>query len=127
MNKLSHSIDDILTNDFHNCDVDDIRKIITDYDSLNESMLFVYPTRIKTKIIKRFKNFKTLPNNLSYDLSPCETPNDSKRHSPNDSKRHSPNENDIEQKKINSIKNIYNNNLTEIVHSDIVHSDIVHV
>jgi hypothetical protein len=88
MNKLSHSIDDILTNDINNCDVDDIRKIISDYDILNESMVYIYPTRIKKQIIKRFKNSKTLPNNLTYDPSPCESinnsPNESKRNSHND-------------------------------------------
>lgn len=148
MNKLSHLIDDILTNDFNNCDANDIRQIITDYDSLNESMLFVYPNRIKKKVIKRFKNVRTLPNNLTYDLSPCETPINSKRHSPihfkqneqdenecteNECNNEINNENNNENKneiensnenkrKINSIKKIYNNNnMSQKMRADFVH------
>lgn len=66
--KLTHFIEDKITNELDNCTKDDIRKIINDYDTLAENLDFSYPGFIKKKIKKRFYGKKTLPNILNCEV-----------------------------------------------------------
>jgi hypothetical protein len=70
MIKLSHDIEDKLTNDIDNVTIDDIRDIINRYDSFNESILYEYPKYIKNKVLLKLKDKYILPNILvSYSNS----------------------------------------------------------
>ena len=69
MNKLTHQLEDRLTNDIENTTADHIRAFISDYDNLNESLGYPFVGFIKTRIRKRYENKKTLPNVLNCQLS----------------------------------------------------------
>ena len=66
-NKLTHAIEDSLTNDT-DVSVDKLRSFITDFDSITESLDFTYPTFIKNRCRKRYKNRRTLPNVLNCQI-----------------------------------------------------------
>lgn len=65
MIKLTHNIEDKLTNDLDNISIDNIRGFINEYDNLNESLEFSFPNFIKNRVKKRYINKKTLPNTLN--------------------------------------------------------------
>ena len=64
-NKLCHLIEDKITNDNENINVEFIRQVIHEYESIEENLEFYYIDFIKTKIIKKYKNKKVLPNSLN--------------------------------------------------------------
>ena len=66
--KLTHYIEDKITNELHNCTKDDIRKIINDYDTLTENLEFPYPGFIKQRVKTRYYGKKTLPNILNCEV-----------------------------------------------------------
>ena len=61
-NKLCHNIEDKLTNDIDGITTDQIRQFINDYDSFNENLDYPYVGFIKTRVVKKYKGIKTLPN-----------------------------------------------------------------
>ena len=69
MNKLTHKIEDSLTNDIDNCTTEHIRTIINEYDSLNENIDFGFPNFIKNRVKNTYAGKKTLPNILSCEIS----------------------------------------------------------
>jgi hypothetical protein len=76
---LCNQIEDSLTNDIENINIDKIRNFINEYDAIGESLQFGYPTRIKNSARKRFLNKKTLPNSLNMvgsfvNVTPPSTP-----------------------------------------------------
>jgi hypothetical protein len=66
--KLTHYIEDKITNELENCTKEDIRQIINDYDIICENLEFSYPGFIKKRIKKRFFGKKTLPNILNCEI-----------------------------------------------------------
>jgi hypothetical protein len=66
--KLTHYIEDKITNDIDLCSKDDIKQIINDYDILEESLDFAYPRFIKRRVKNRYYGKKTLPNILNCEL-----------------------------------------------------------
>lgn len=74
-NKLCHNIENKLSNDIENIDVEEISKFIADYDNINENLEFFYCDFIKNKIRKKYKNKKTLPNILNCDTDFITNPN----------------------------------------------------
>lgn len=66
--KLTHFIEDKITNDIDLCTKDDIRQIINDYDILEENLDFAYPGFIKRRVKNRYYGKKTLPNILNCEL-----------------------------------------------------------
>ena len=68
-NKLCHKIEDFLSIDLESTKIEDIRAIINEYDSLNESLDFPFPNFIKNRIKKVYSGKKTLPNILNCELS----------------------------------------------------------
>jgi hypothetical protein len=66
--KLTHYIEDKITNDIDLCTKDDIRQIINDYDILEENLDFAYPRFIKRRVKNRYYGKKTLPNILNCEL-----------------------------------------------------------
>ena len=62
---LTNSIEDSLTNELNEINIDKIRNFINDYDGITESLEYSYPTHIKNRVRKKFKNIKTLPNSLN--------------------------------------------------------------
>ena len=69
MNKLTHKIEDFLSLDLESTKIEDIRAIINEYDSLNESLDFPFPNFIKNRVKKVYKDKRTLPNALNCELS----------------------------------------------------------
>ena len=69
MNKLTHKIEDFLSIDLESTKIEDIRAIINEYDSLNESLDFTYPNFIKNRVKKIYSGKKTLPNILNCEIS----------------------------------------------------------
>jgi phosphoglycerate-specific signal transduction histidine kinase len=69
MNKLTHKIEDFLSLDLESTKIEDIRAIINEYDSLNESLDFPFPSFIKNQVKKVYKDKRTLPNALNCELS----------------------------------------------------------
>ena len=69
MNKLTHKIEDFLSIDLESTKIEDIRAIINEYDSLNESLDFPFPNFIKNRVKKFYKDKRTLPNALNCELS----------------------------------------------------------
>ena len=69
MNKLTHKIEDFLSIDLESTKIEDIRAIINEYDSLNESLDFPFPNFIKNRVKKVYKHKRTLPNALNCELS----------------------------------------------------------
>ena len=68
MNKLCHQIEDKLTNDLENINVDHIRQFINEYDNLNEQVDYPYPGFIKNRVKKTYQNKKVLPNILNCEI-----------------------------------------------------------
>ena len=76
---LCNQIEDSLTNDLNNINIDKIRNFINEYDAIGETLEFGFPTRIKKSVRKRFINKKTLPNSLNMvgtfvNVTPPSTP-----------------------------------------------------
>jgi len=69
MNKLTHKIEDFLSIDLESTKIEDIRTIINEYDSLNESLDFTYPNFIKNRVKKIYSGKKSLPNILNCEIS----------------------------------------------------------
>ena len=69
MNKLTHKIEDFLSLDLESTKIEDIRAIINEYDSLNESLDFPFPNFIKNRVKKIYSGKKTLPNILNCEVS----------------------------------------------------------
>ena len=69
MNKLTHKIEDFLSLDLESTKIEDIRAIINEYDSLNESLDFPFPNFIKNRVKKMYSGKKTLPNILNCEIS----------------------------------------------------------
>jgi hypothetical protein len=69
MNKLTHKIEDFLSIDLESTKIEDIRAIINEYDSLNESLDFPFPNFIKNRVKKVYKDKRTLPNAVNCELS----------------------------------------------------------
>jgi hypothetical protein len=69
MNTLTHKIEDFLSLDLESTKIEDIRAIINEYDSLNESLDFPFPNFIKNRVKKVYKDKGTLPNALNCELS----------------------------------------------------------
>ena len=67
-NKLTHKIEDMLMYNIDDIIQEDIKDIITEYDNINESMIYPVPNYIKTKVKNSYKGKRTLPNILN-----CET------------------------------------------------------
>jgi L-cystine uptake protein TcyP (sodium:dicarboxylate symporter family) len=65
MNKLCHSIEDKLTNDLENTTTENIRQIITEYDTLNEQLDYPFIGFIKNRVKRTYIGKKTLPNILN--------------------------------------------------------------
>ena len=68
-NKLTHIIEDMLTNDIEDISVDKIRSIINDYDAINETLDYSFPSHIKNRVKKRYMGKKILPNILNCELT----------------------------------------------------------
>lgn len=67
-NKLTHVIEDALTNDIQDITVDKIRSLINEYDTINESLEFSFPSHIKNRIKNRYMNKRVLPNILNCEI-----------------------------------------------------------
>ena len=74
-NKLSHVIDNKLTNDSENISSEFITNIIEDYDQIYDGMEFTFPASIKKRIKKQYEGKMTLPVALTIDIVElCEKP-----------------------------------------------------
>jgi len=67
-NKLSHIIDNKLTNDSESITTEFITNIIEDYDQIYDGMEYTFPTTIKKRIKKQYEGKMTLPVALSVDI-----------------------------------------------------------
>jgi hypothetical protein len=67
-NKLSHVIDNKLTNDSDNITAEFITNIIEDYDQIYDGMEYTFPPTIKKRIKKQYEGRLTLPVALSVDI-----------------------------------------------------------
>ena len=61
--KLNHLIESIINK---NGEID-LNSIITEYDRLNEELVYQYPNHIKNKVISRYGGSRKLPNSLDLD------------------------------------------------------------
>lgn len=61
--KLNHLIESIINK---NGEID-LNSIITEYDRLNEELVYQYPDHIKNRIISRYGSSRKLPNSLDLD------------------------------------------------------------
>jgi hypothetical protein len=66
--KLTHFIEDKITNELENCTKEDIRNIINDYDILTDNLEYPYPGFIRKRVKTRFFGKKTLPNILNCEI-----------------------------------------------------------
>jgi hypothetical protein len=66
--KLTHFIEDKITNELDNCTKEDIRNIINDYDILTENLDYPYPGFIRKRVKTRYFGKKTLPNILNCEI-----------------------------------------------------------
>jgi hypothetical protein len=66
--KLTHFIEDKITNELENCTKEDIRNVINDYDILSENLDYPYPGFIRKRVKTRFFGKKTLPNILNCEI-----------------------------------------------------------
>jgi hypothetical protein len=74
-NKLSHIIDNKLTNDSDNISTEFITNVIEDYDQIYDGMEYTFPGSIKKRINKQYEGKMTLPVALSIDIVElCEKP-----------------------------------------------------
>jgi hypothetical protein len=65
-NILCHKLEDIIYNNVDDdITAEDLRNHITEYDNITDSVEYPYIGHIKNKLIKNFKNIKTLPNILN--------------------------------------------------------------
>jgi hypothetical protein len=77
---LTNQIEDSLTNDIENINIDKIRNFINEYDAIGETLEFGYPTRIKNSVRKTISKIKkSLPNSLNMvgtfvNVTPPSTP-----------------------------------------------------
>ena len=62
--KLSHLIESIINKN----EQIDLNSIITEYDRLNEELIYQFPNHIKNKIIKRYGGSRKLPNSLDLEF-----------------------------------------------------------
>lgn len=67
-NKLSHIIDNKLTNDSDTITSEFITNIIEDYDQIYDGMEYTFPASIKKRIKKQYEGKLTLPTSLSIDI-----------------------------------------------------------
>lgn len=65
-NKLNHQIESII-NKGNDIDKSAIEGLIDQYDKLFEDITYQFPNHIKTKIIKKYGQSKTLPNSLEVE------------------------------------------------------------
>jgi hypothetical protein len=68
-NKLCHQIEDRLSIDLENTNIEHIRAIINDYDALYEQLDYSFPNFIKNRVKKVYAGKKVLPNILNCELS----------------------------------------------------------
>ena len=68
-NKLCHQIEDRLSIDLENTNIEHIRAIINDYDALYEQLDYAFPNFIKNRIKKIYSGKKVLPNILNCEIS----------------------------------------------------------
>jgi hypothetical protein len=66
--KLTHFIEDKITNELDNCTKEDIRNIINDYDVLTDNLDYPYPGFIRKRVKTRFFGKRTLPNILNCEI-----------------------------------------------------------
>ena len=69
MNKLCHQIEDRLSIDLENTNIEHIRAIINDYDTLYEQLDYSFPNFIKNRVKKIYSGKKVLPNILNCEIS----------------------------------------------------------
>ena len=69
MNRICHKCEDLLSIDLEGTSIEDIRAIITEYDSLNEQLDYPYPGFIKNRVKRTYEGKKVLPNILNCELS----------------------------------------------------------
>ena len=69
MNKLCHQIEDRLSIDLENTNIEHIRAIINDYDALYEQLDYSFPNFIKNRVKKIYSGKKVLPNILNCEIS----------------------------------------------------------
>jgi hypothetical protein len=70
-NKLSHLIDNKMANNTDELTSEFINNIIQDYDDINDSIEFNYPSSIRDRIKKQYEGKINLPSSLSVDLVEC--------------------------------------------------------
>ena len=68
-NKLCHQIEDRLSIDLENTNIEHIRAIINDYDALYEQLDYSFPNFIKNRVKKVYSGKKVLPNILNCEIS----------------------------------------------------------
>jgi len=67
-NKLSHVIDNKLTNDSDRITCEFITNIIEDYDQIYDGMEYTFPASVKKRIKKQYEGKLSLPTSLSIDI-----------------------------------------------------------
>jgi len=65
LNKYCSNLENILSDDINEISHDNIKKLIEDYNNLNEQIEFPFVSYIKEKIKKKYEGKKTLPNELN--------------------------------------------------------------
>jgi len=74
-NKICHRIEDLIYNNVDDITTENLRDCINEYDNINDNVEYPYISHIKNKLIKNFKNKKSLPNVLNCTTeSPIITP-----------------------------------------------------
>ena len=77
-NHLTHKIEDLIYNNIDDITTENLRNCINEYDNINDNVEYPYISHIKRKLIKNFKNKKSLPNVLNcITESPILTPTQS--------------------------------------------------
>jgi hypothetical protein len=69
MNKFCHQIEDRLSIDLENTNIEHIRVITNDYDALYEQLDYSFPNFIKNRVKKIYSGKKVLPNILNCEIS----------------------------------------------------------
>ena len=69
INNLCHQIEDRLSIDLENTNIEHIRAIINDYDALHEQLDYSFPNFIKNRVKKIYSGKKVLPNILNCEIS----------------------------------------------------------
>lgn len=65
LNKYCSNLEDILSNDINELNHDDIKKLIDEYNNLNEMIEYSFLNHIKNKIKSKYDGKKVLPNELN--------------------------------------------------------------